>query len=167
MKPVPRALFFLGAMLAVLLTSPAAQAHGPVLVACIRDLSEDPGKIHGLFGWIDRMATKELEDASVAFHLVDKGSVSAADLVQQLNFRDGREDSAPLRVTGIRKLAFGNEPANRMSYVVGTVRLAWFDRGSALHSSYSNLSDTWLISFYGCGIDTVRETPELSYLIED
>lgn len=137
------------------------------MVACVRDMEGDPAAIRDLFGMVDRMAVRELIEAHVHFYQGDRGFTPIDDFVLQRNFHDGREDSSPLRVSDIRRLQFSGSPRNNVSYLVSTRRSQWFDRGSALNSGYTEISELWLVHFSNCRIDTIREAPELNYLFED
>ena len=158
-------IFPLGLPLLALLMSSISLA-GPVAVTCIRDTQDDPEQIRTLFSQLDRMAIRDLRHAQARFYSADRGFVPIDEFVIRSNFRDGREDAAPLRVRGIRLLQLSGEARPDAFYVVGTTRSAWFDRGSDLHSSYDDLNETWLVGFNGCTIDSVREMSGLYYLLE-
>ncbi|HEY0629864.1 MAG TPA: hypothetical protein VGD23_11110 [Sphingomicrobium sp.] len=141
-------------------------AAGPLPIVCIRDQDDDPKKIKALFGQIDRKEVANLEAANVSFYVADRGFVAVEEIVPLLNYRDGREDAAPLYVSGIRPLEDKRRAGSADSYVVQISRSAWFDRGSDINNSYTKIDDFWLVSFSGCEIKTVREVPELSYMID-
>lgn len=138
---------------------------GPQPVICVRDTKDDPAQIRALFEQVDRMEVRKLLEANVHFYLAGRGFIPIDEFVLIANFRDGREDEAPLAVGAIRRLQFTGEGRQDAAYVVSTRRSAWFDRGSDANSSYTQMSDTWLLSFSGCKIDSIRETPELGYLV--
>lgn len=156
----------IGVSLLATVTASAASA-GPLGVVCIGDVEEEPAQIRVLFERVDRMAVRELFDGHAHFYLADRGFIPIDEFVLRANFRDGREDSAPLAVTAIRRLELGPEDRRRAPYVVRTTRSAWFDRGSDLHSGYTQLNDTWLVTIRNCEINTIREVPELYYLVDD
>jgi hypothetical protein len=154
-----------GMWLVALAAGTAAWA-GPLPFACVRDTEEDPAQIRLLFERVDRLAVRALQDSGARFYFADRGFIPVGEFVLWANFRDGREDAAPLAVTAIRRLPPGSGDPDRAPYVVRTTRSAWFDRGSDVHSGYTPLNDVWLVRFSGCSIETVREVPELHYLVD-
>lgn len=161
-----RGLCFRLTVLVVAACIGSASIAGPISVTCVRDQKDDPAKIRALFGQVDRMEVGKLSDANVSFYLPDRGFTAVEEFVRLFNFRDGREDSAPLAISGIRSLEARRPAPNVGSYVVQTRRSAWFDRGSELNNSFTETDNTWLVSFQGCEIKTVREVPEIWYLID-
>lgn len=139
----------------------------PIAVTCIRDQKDDPAKIEAVFRQVDRMEVGRLSDANVYFYLDDRGFIPVEEFVHSLNFRDGREDATPLKISAPYRLESRRPGPEAGSYVVETTRLAWFKRGSDRDSSYTETSNVWLVSFQGCEIRTIREAPELWYLIDN
>ena len=154
----------LGLALSILFTGSASWA-GPMPVICIRDTKDDSVQIRRMFDQVDRMATRDLRQSNIHFY-VDSGFVPIDVFVILSNFHDGRQDETPLRITGIRLLQFSGEPRPDAFYVVGTKRSEWFDRGADSQGGYTDVTDTWLVGFTGCHIDSVREAPGLYYLLE-
>jgi len=160
MRPITLCL----GLLALLAGAPAPAA--PLAVICVRDMADDPPDIRALFALVDRMAVRELSDARAQFFLADRGFSPIDEFVLRSNYHDGREDSAPLEVTAIRRLQFDGQRQSNLSYVVATKRSAWFDRRSDTQNSYTEIHEFWLVHFSNCRIDSVREAPELWYLLE-
>ena len=150
------------------LVTGSASSAGPLVPVCTRNMNDDPAQIRAVFGLIDRMAVRELRAlgpvVGPSFYSADRGSIPTEEFVLSSNFHDGREDAAPLQVSHIRRLQFSGEPSPEAAYLVGTRRSAWVERGD--RSRYDIIDTTWLVTFSGCNLDTVREMPELSYLLE-
>ncbi len=159
-------MFLRVSLVMVLLCMAWPSVAGPLPVTCIRDMKEDPAQIRTLFDRVDRMQVRELFASNVRFYSADRGFIPIDDFVLRANFHDAREDESALVVRAIRRLQFNGAERHDAAYVVSTTRSAWFDRGSVATSNYTPISDTWLVSFSGCKIGTVREVPELSYLVD-
>ncbi len=142
-------------------SAPSSAWQAPV--ACTRDVANDPAAIRELFDRVDRMAVRELRNASVRFFLDDRGFIPIDEFVLRSNYNGGREDAAAMQVTRMRPLQFDARPRQDVSYVVTTRREAWWDGPN----QYAQHYETWLVHFSGCRIDHVTEAPDLYYLLED
>ncbi len=151
----------------VLLAGAPSHAGPPLYAPCWRNVDNDPALIRALFRLVDRLAVRELYDARASFFLEERGFVPIDDFVLHINYHEGREDAAPLRVTGIRRLQFDGRRLQDVSYVVGTRRSAWVDRRPYRPGRYEPLNQTWLVRLNDCRVDDVREARDLHYLLED
>ena len=77
---------------------------------------------------------------------------------------DGRRDERPIKVGRITLLGAKGQTGTSPAYLVEGIRTLWLARSGAI-SEYVELPCTWLVTFNGNQIGSVREAGELSYLL--